>query len=134
MIRKRYPNTRARGNFKAMFGLGFSEIMVLGVLALILLGPEQLPDLARKLGKFINEIKRTTDGLKDEFTNAGINPSNLLEEIKREGPTAPEAAQTPESIQPVENPQDALKSGHNDQAHQPAEKVNPTGSDDSGKA
>lgn len=69
-----------------MFGLGFSEILVIGVLALILLGPEQLPDLARKLGRFINDLKKTTDGLKEEFKNSGINPHNLLEEIKREKP------------------------------------------------
>jgi sec-independent protein translocase protein TatB len=81
-----------------MFGLGFSEIIVLGVLALILLGPEQLPDLARKLGRFINELKRTTDGLKDEFKNSGLDPKNLLEELKRENPTPPPSqAATPET-------------------------------------
>ncbi len=69
-----------------MFGLGFSEIIILGVLALILLGPEQLPDLARKLGRFINDLKRTTDGIKNEFHNSGMNPTNLLEDIKRERP------------------------------------------------
>jgi sec-independent protein translocase protein TatB len=61
-----------------MFGLGFSEIIVIGVLALILLGPEQLPDLARTLGRFINDLKRTSDNLKDEFEQANIHPARLL--------------------------------------------------------
>lgn len=119
-----------------MFGLGFSEILVLGVLALILLGPEQLPDLARKLGRFINDLKRTTDGLKDEFHNSGINPKNLLEDIKRERPksppteSAPRAAST-EDVLPPENPDDLLKSGHSDHAHQNDSDV--AGNDDSGK-
>lgn len=67
-----------------MFGLGFSEIVVIGILALILLGPEQLPDLARTIGRFVNDLKRTTDGLKEEFEQTSLHPSNLLEEIKRE--------------------------------------------------
>ncbi len=81
-----------------MFGLGFSEILVLAVLALILLGPEQLPDVARKIGRFVNELKKTTDGLKEEFRNTGLDPSRLLDEIKRESP--PQApAQAPENTQ-----------------------------------
>lgn len=41
-----------------MFNLGFSEILLLAVLALVLIGPKQLPDLARSVGRLLNEIKR----------------------------------------------------------------------------
>ena len=103
------------------------------------MGPEQLPDLARKLGKFINELKRTTDGIKEEFKNTGIHPSTLLEEIKREGPVAKApTTQTPETlaaadILPPENPADLMKSGHVDNVHVAVEETKPSGSDDSGK-
>lgn len=50
-----------------MFGLGLSEILFLGVLALIVIGPKQLPELARNLGRFLNELKRATDGLTDDL-------------------------------------------------------------------
>ena len=50
-----------------MFGLGFSEILFLAVLALIVIGPKQLPEVARTLGRFLNDLKRSTDGLKEEF-------------------------------------------------------------------
>lgn len=50
-----------------MFGLGMGEILVLAILGLILIGPEQLPELARTLGRFINDLKRTTDGLTDDL-------------------------------------------------------------------
>lgn len=43
------------------------EILVLAVLGLILIGPEQLPELARTLGRFINDLKRTTEGLTDDI-------------------------------------------------------------------
>jgi len=50
-----------------MFGLGMGEVLVLAVLGLILIGPEQLPELARTLGRFINDLKRTTDGLTEDI-------------------------------------------------------------------
>lgn len=50
-----------------MFGLGMSEIIFLGVLALIVIGPKELPELARTLGRFLNELKRSTNVLGDEL-------------------------------------------------------------------
>ena len=47
-----------------MFNLGFSEVVVILILALILLGPSKLPDLARSIGKGMREIKKATDDLK----------------------------------------------------------------------
>ena len=42
---------------------------VIAVLALILIGPKQLPEVARTVGRFLNELKRSTDTLKDEFNS-----------------------------------------------------------------
>lgn len=53
-----------------MFGLGFTEIIALLVLALLVIGPKQLPELARNLGRFFNELKRTTNMFKDEFKSS----------------------------------------------------------------
>jgi sec-independent protein translocase protein TatB len=50
-----------------MFGLSFAEILIIAVLALILLGPDQLPSAAKTLGKALRELKRTTDGFKDQI-------------------------------------------------------------------
>ena len=44
-----------------MFTLGAGEIAVIAVLALLLLGPERLPELARGLGRFFREFRRQTD-------------------------------------------------------------------------
>jgi sec-independent protein translocase protein TatB len=96
-----------------MFGLGFSELVAIGILALILLGPDQLPDLARKLGRFVNDLKRTTDNLNEEFRNAGIHPSRLLDEIKRETETNKNQT-TDEKIQKDEKETDAIKNGNAD--------------------
>ncbi len=50
-----------------MFGLGITEIIFLAVLALIVIGPKQLPEMARTIGRFLNELKRSTDALKDDI-------------------------------------------------------------------
>lgn len=50
-----------------MFGLGMSELIVLGVLALILIGPKQLPEVARTLGRFINDLKRSAEGITEDI-------------------------------------------------------------------
>lgn len=50
-----------------MFGLGFSEIILLGLLALLLIGPKELPEVARTLGRFINDLKRSSEHLADEI-------------------------------------------------------------------
>ena len=50
-----------------MLGLGFWEVVILAVLALVVVGPEQLPDFAKSIAKFLNEMKRTTADLKSAF-------------------------------------------------------------------
>lgn len=50
-----------------MFNIGFSEMLVLGALALLLIGPKQLPEIARTLGKFLNELKHSSSALTDEI-------------------------------------------------------------------
>jgi Tat protein translocase TatB subunit len=47
-----------------MFGIGMTEMIVIAALALIVLGPKKLPDLARSLGKGFAEFKRATNELK----------------------------------------------------------------------
>lgn len=50
-----------------MFGIGMPELLLILGLALIVLGPKKLPELAKALGKGMAEFRRATDELKDEF-------------------------------------------------------------------
>jgi sec-independent protein translocase protein TatB len=52
-----------------MFGLGFGEIVVIAILALLLLGEKRLPEAAKTLGKTLREIRQATDDLKDQIQN-----------------------------------------------------------------
>jgi len=48
--------------------IGTSELILIGLVALIVFGPRKLPELARKLGKAMNEFRRTTDDFKQTWT------------------------------------------------------------------
>lgn len=50
-----------------MLGLGFWEIVIVGLIALIVIGPERLPGFAKSVAKFLNEMKRTAADLKTTF-------------------------------------------------------------------
>ncbi|MGE5085620.1 MAG: twin-arginine translocase TatA/TatE family subunit [Bacillota bacterium] len=57
-----------------------SEIIFLAVLALIVIGPKELPQVARTIGRFLNELKRSTSSLTDELKEqARIDRINLYE-------------------------------------------------------
>ena len=47
-----------------MFGIGTSEVLIILLIALIILGPKELPKIARTLGRTIREFQRATDELK----------------------------------------------------------------------
>lgn len=50
-----------------MFGLGPTELVILGVLALLFIGPKKLPELARGLGKSLREFQKAKDEFQSEF-------------------------------------------------------------------
>lgn len=55
--------------------VGGGELLVIGLVALIALGPEQLPGVMRKLGALSYQLRSMTSGLKDEFMSALEEPT-----------------------------------------------------------
>jgi sec-independent protein translocase protein TatA len=55
-----------------VFGrLGFWEILIIVVIALVVFGPKKLPDLGKALGRGIKEFKDATSKMADEINSAG---------------------------------------------------------------
>lgn len=49
-----------------MFDIGFSELLLVGLVALIVIGPERLPTAARTLGLLLGRVKRGISSIKEE--------------------------------------------------------------------
>ncbi len=50
-----------------MFGIGFGELLIILVIALVVVGPERMPDLARRLGIAIRDVRRMYDNMRGEL-------------------------------------------------------------------
>ena len=64
-----------------MFGIGMPELLVILGLALLLIGPKKLPQLAKSLGKTLGELRKATDDLKETISEE-IDPSKTKSRTK----------------------------------------------------
>ncbi len=62
-----------------MFGVGIPELLVIMVIALIVIGPEKLPDIAKTLGKVFYEFKNVVDGVKTSMDEEQQNIKESLD-------------------------------------------------------
>lgn len=80
-----------------MFGIGFPELVLIAVIALVVIGPKRLPDLARALGRGFAEFRRATDELKQTFEEEtrAARSKELREKLLAEGKIRPPGAIDP---------------------------------------
>ena len=89
----------------AMFGLGFTEILVILVVALLVFGPDRLPELARNLGKGLAEFRRASSDLRRSVMEAAEEPRAApppLASSAGSQPPAPPPAAPPTEPPPAE--------------------------------
>lgn len=78
-----------------MFGIGMPELVVIFVIALVVLGPQELPKLAKSLGRVMAEFKRTSDDLMQQVQRE-------LDFVETEEAKSTEHPAPPETIAPPE--------------------------------
>ena len=72
-----------------MFGIGLPEMILILALALIVVGPDKLPDLARSVAKGVLELKKTVSGLKEDlekdnpFDSVNRNSKKFPDQLKK---------------------------------------------------
>ena len=70
--------SRVSGGLSFMFDIGFSELMVIGIVALVVIGPERLPKVARTVGHLLGRVQRYVNDVKSD-----INREMQLDELKK---------------------------------------------------
>ena len=82
--------------------IGPLEILMVGAVALIVFGPQKLPEMARNIGRFMSEMRRMAAEVKDEFTSGLEDPvdPDVPGGPKAEGPVADEDSQAIEDAAP----------------------------------
>jgi sec-independent protein translocase protein TatB len=71
-----------------MFDIGFSELLVIGVVALLVIGPERLPKVARTAGLLFGRFQRYVNSVK-----ADIGREMELDELRKAGQTFKESVE-----------------------------------------
>jgi Tat protein translocase TatB subunit len=110
---KLYPSF---DRFHEMFGIGLPELILIMAGALIVVGPEKLPELAKTLAKQMVELKRAANTLKNSLQEEDERPA--WEKITPENPQIAEYTST----SPQAQPGDQWRAGQETQStEQPAE-------------
>ena len=90
-----------------MLNIGMPELLVILTVALIVLGPNRLPEIARMLGKAMAEFRRATSGLTDELEQARAMIEEEARKAEREANLAkitPAAHTEPKASPSSESP------------------------------
>jgi len=59
-----------------MFGISLPELLIIFAIALVVFGPEKLPEIARTLGKLAADLRRNSDSIRREFYNSVYKPAD----------------------------------------------------------
>ena len=76
--------TPAREASSPVFGIGVQEMVIVGLLFLVIFGPSKLPDMARDVGRFVSEARRSVEEFKEDL----ISEEDVREPRKGRGPEA----------------------------------------------
>ena len=59
--------------------IGFTELILVAIVAFVVIGPDKLPEYARKLGKMLRELKKYTGAASEEIQKNVVEPLNEIQ-------------------------------------------------------
>lgn len=81
--------------------MSFSHLVILGIILIIVIPPEKLPEVMRNIGRMFNDLRRSTAGVFDELKReAEFKPSDLL---KTQPPPQQAQGQQPQPVAPTQS-------------------------------
>lgn len=86
-----------------MFNVGGGEVIVILLLALIVLGPDKLPNAAKQAGKYLGEFRRMSQGFQDEIKQA-MDLEGLTSTTPRRMEPTRNASAPPVAAEPTNDP------------------------------
>jgi sec-independent protein translocase protein TatB len=95
-----------------MFGVGFFELVIIAVVALVVVGPKRLPEVMRQAGRMFVHLRRTANDVRSTFEQV---IRDAEDEMRRE-----EAQSIRQSLQPVVDARDDVHKLLTDQHTPPA--------------
>jgi len=87
--------------------LGFQEMIVILIIALLVFGPKKLPELGKSLGKGIREFRKATNDLKANWEDHIREAEHSVEEVKQD------VKQTVHDVEAANRPAATTKETHN---------------------
>lgn len=98
-----------------MLGMGWPEILVIGIVAMLVFGPERLPDFARQAAGFLRTARQMANSAKsdirsqlgDDFKDINLrdlDPRNMVRDVLAEDHTTPAAVKPTRILRPGEVP------------------------------
>ncbi len=66
-------------------GIGTNELILILIIVLVIFGPKRLPDLAKSMGKAINEFRKASSGVIDEEeeTKDAVKPEKTQSKVEK---------------------------------------------------
>ena len=85
---------------QTMFNLGFSEVIAIAVIALLVIGPKQLPEVARVIGRLLGELRKATQDLSGGLLEVKRDVENSIHDVRSD--LAKETRKFQETIMNIE--------------------------------
>ncbi len=86
-----------------MFGIGMQEMVIIGLIVLVIFGPKNLPGMARDVGRFVSDARRSVEEFKEDLVSEGEDGQELRKSRDQEASREPEEHVGREGVTAIES-------------------------------